>query len=131
MFVSYIYALLSDVYKKTVQSPETDRYCRIEPAVKYIEEHYRDSFETDELAKLCHLGRTEFFRLFKKATGVTPVNYKHNMMIQHAIDLLSETDSSVEEVSAACGFSSSNYFRTVFYKLTDKTPKDIRRYEEK
>ena len=129
LFISYIYALLSDVYTKTIETPTTKHYSPVEVAIRYIEEHYNESFEMDIPAKLCHMGRTAFFKQFKKATGVTPVNYKHNIMIQHAIDLLSGTDLSVEEVSVATGFSSSNYFRTVFYKLTDKTPKDIRKHK--
>lgn len=127
LFISYIYALLADVYTKTVETPTQEHYSQVEPAIRYIEEHYSESFEMDIPAKLCHMGRTAFFKHFKKATGVTPTAYKHNVMIQHAIDLLSDTLLSVEEISGAVGFSSANYFRTVFCKLTDKTPKELRK----
>ena len=48
-------------------------------------------------------------------------------MIQHAIELLANTDMTVEEISRRVGFSSSNYFRKIFIKLTDKTPKELRK----
>ena len=127
LFISYIYMLLADVYTKTVETPAPRLFESVEPAIKYIETHYSESFEMDIPAKLCHMGRTAFFKNFKKATGVTPIAYKHNVMIQHAIDLLSDTALSVEEISEKTGFSSANYFRTVFYKLTDKTPKELRK----
>lgn len=48
-------------------------------------------------------------------------------MIQHAIELLIHTEMSIEEISRTIGFSSSNYFRKIFYKLTKKTPKELRK----
>lgn len=53
------------------------------------------------------------------------IEYKHNIMIQHAIDLLSNTNLSIEEISSSVGFPTSNYFRKVFYKFTQKTPKEL------
>ncbi|MEE1048063.1 MAG: helix-turn-helix domain-containing protein [Clostridia bacterium] len=46
-------------------------------------------------------------------------------MIQHALDLLSNTTLSIEEISSKTGFSSPNYFRTVFLKLTGSSPKNF------
>ena len=48
-------------------------------------------------------------------------------MIQNAIELLSNTNMTIDEISLKVGFSSSNYFRKIFTKLTDKTPKELRR----
>jgi AraC-like DNA-binding protein len=48
-------------------------------------------------------------------------------MIQHALDLLTHTDMTVDEISQSTGFASSNYFRTVFTKMTGKTPKEVRK----
>jgi AraC-like DNA-binding protein len=48
-------------------------------------------------------------------------------MIQHALDMLAHTDLTVDEVSQKTGFSSSNYFRTVFRKMTGKSPKEVKK----
>ena len=95
--------------------------------VEYIENNYNQNISINTLAKLCHCSESGFFKLFRKSTGVTPITYKHNIMIQHALDLLSHTTLSIEEVSSKTGFSSSNYFRTVFLKLTGTTPKELRK----
>ena len=95
--------------------------------MEYIEKNYQAPFSVRQLSELCHISESGFFKLFKEATGVTPIAYKHNIMIQHAISLISNTSMSIEEISTAVGFPSSNYFRKVFARFTDKTPKELRR----
>lgn len=122
--VSALYCMLSDLYarmEKTVASPA------VQPAIDYLEEHFAEPITIDELSRLCHSSSSGFFKLFKAATGVTPITYKHNIMIQHALDLLTHTDLTIEEISAKTGFCSSNYFRRIFYNITQKTPKEVRK----
>jgi len=124
--VSYFYQLLDDIYKKLRKDLSPASYITIEPAVEYIENNYNSDISIATLARLCHCSESGFFKMFKKSTGVTPITYKHNIMIQHALELLSHTTLSVEEISSRVGFSSSNYFRRIFTKLTGKTPKELR-----
>ncbi|MBR5517998.1 MAG: helix-turn-helix domain-containing protein [Clostridia bacterium] len=124
--VSYFYQLLDDVYKKLVPVAEHIPNTTVKPAIEYIENNYNQGICVGTLAKLCKCSESGLFKMFKKSTGVTPVAYKHNIMIQHSLELLSHTNLSIEEISARVGFSSSNYFRTVFFKLTGKTPKELR-----
>lgn len=124
--VSYFYQLLDDIYKKLQTFPKSAAYTTIEPAIEYIENNYNQNIAIHTLAELCNCSESGFFKLFKKSTGVTPIAYKHNIMIQHALDLLSHTNLSIEEISCHIGFSSSNYFRTVCFKLTGETPKRLR-----
>lgn len=124
--VSYFYQLLDDIYKKLKAVPQLVSYTTIEPAIEYIENNYNQNISISLLAALCDCSESGFFKLFKKSTGVTPIAYKHNIMIQHALDLLSYTTLSIEEISTQIGFCSSNYFRKIFLKLTGKTPKELR-----
>lgn len=126
LFLSHLYALFDDIYGKMTGSALSVSYDSVSPAIKYIEENYNKDISAVTLEKLCHMSRSAFFKQFKRATGVTPITYKHNIMIQQAIDLLTSTNASIEEISNLVGFSSANYFRKVFYKLTDKTPKALK-----
>lgn len=126
LFVSYFYQLLDDIYHKLKATSKTVPYSTIEPAVEYIENNYNQKISISTLAEFCHCSESSFFKLFKKTMGVTPIAYKHNIMIQHSLDLLSHTNLSIDEISARVGFSSSNYFRKIFIKLTGKRPKELR-----
>ena len=125
--LSHAYALLDEIYPKMKTDAVPIQNGAIEKAIIHIESNYQKPIEIDELCKICHLGRSSLFEAFKRRTGVSPINYKHNVMIQHALDMLSHTDMTVDEISEAVGFSSSNYFRTVFSRLTGKTPKEVRK----
>lgn len=125
--ISYFYQLLDDIYKKLVVAPSHPVYNTVEPAIEYIEKNYNQKILMNALAELCNCSESSFFKTFKKATGVTPIAYKQNIMIQNALNLLAHTSLPIEEISTQTGFSSSNYFRTVFIKLTGKTPKELRK----
>lgn len=125
--LSHMYAILADLYPR-MQTDETPiQNGAVEQAIIYVENNYTAPLDIDTLCKLCHLSRSSLFERFKRRTGVSPIAYKHNVMIQHALDMLSHTDLTVDEISQQVGFSSANYFRSVFEKLTGKTPKEVRK----
>lgn len=125
--LSYMYQILSDIYKiMNLDNNLPDKEI-VQPAVEYLEKNYASPIFVDRLAKLCHSSVSGFYKQFKTATGVSPIKYKHNIMIQNALSLLTHTDMSVEEVSRTVGFTSSNYFRKVFSDITGKIPKEVRK----
>ena len=127
MSVSYMYRLLSDIYKHMVpEKTDVSGKISVRPAIDYIEKNYNIPISIDTLSELCHSCNSGFFKLFKAETGVTPIAYKHNIMIQNSLDLLVHTDLTIDEISAKTGFSSSNYFRKIFFGITGKTPKEVR-----
>ena len=124
--LSLMYALLADLYQRMETEQVSVQSGAVEQAIMHIENHYTEPLVIDALCKQCHLSRSSLFDAFKRRTGVSPIVYKHNLMIQHALDMLTHTDLTVDEISQRVGFSSSNYFRTVFTKMTGKTPKSVR-----
>ena len=64
--------------------------------------------------------------VFRREVGLTPVRYRHTLLVQEAMGLLLRTNLTVEEISDRLGFSSSCYFRRVFSSIAGKTPREIR-----
>lgn len=120
-----LYSLLSDIYGR-MNKDESLGFSDIAPAIDYIEGSFCERISIPELAKMCRMSTSLFFRRFKEITGTTPIAYKHNILIQHALHLLKDTELSVDEISDRLGFSSGNYFRRVFTKITKKTPRECR-----
>ena len=125
--LSGFYYVLESLRSSLERDMRSFRYGNIQPAIQYIESNFGQPIEIKALARLCSCSESSLFKTFKAAMGVSPIVYKHNIMIQNALDMLAHTDLSIEEISRRVGFASANYFRKIFIKITGKTPKEIRR----
>lgn len=96
-------------------------------AQQWIENNYAAEFTIDSVCQVVNLGTRTFHRRFKQATGETPVVYLQRCRIEAAKKLLHSSNYSIEAISEQVGFESSNYFRMVFKKLTELSPKDYRK----
>lgn len=121
-----LYLLLHALYPRLTPHSGHKAQRPVLPAIAYLEQHYIEPVNVPMLAQLCGFSESRFFTLFKQATGCTPIEYKHNLLIQHALKMLAETSLSVEEISRFLGFSSPAYFRRVFRRVTQQTPKSVR-----
>ena len=92
-----------------------------------INENYRQELSLRALADGVHLNPNYFHRLFTTACGVTPLQYLTEVRISHAKYELLNTDRSVTEIAELCGFSTYNYFCTVFRKRCGMSPRDFRK----
>lgn len=79
-----------------------------------------------EVASACGVSQPHLYATFREAMGTTPNDYRQSVLCQMAVELLTTTDKTVEEVSDLLRFSSAAYFRKVLRKHTGLTPKQIR-----
>lgn len=79
------------------------------------------------MAEHCGLGVTHFVHHCKQLANVTPLQYLSQCRLDAAGRLLvAEPDRSITDVALACGFSSSQYFATVFGQRFGCTPREFR-----
>jgi AraC family transcriptional regulator, L-rhamnose operon regulatory protein RhaS len=74
-----------------------------------------------ELAEVAGMTEGAFRRRFEQEVGFTPLGYLNHRRIEHSKRLL-RLGRSVTEVAYELEFSSSQYFATVFKKITGMTP---------
>ena len=129
-----IYALLMEffalVVRKGYQEQESlsapngtlRTYRLIEPALRHMRDHYADSISVDELARHCGVSKHYFCRVFKMATGKTAIEYLQDYRMTVADTMLCNTDKSVGEIAASCGFESANYFGRCYKMAYGFTP---------
>lgn len=100
---------------------------KIFPALYYLDKHLRDNVSITALAKMCMLNETTFRREFRAVTGMSPVEYKLNIRIKKAMELIKYTpEIPTSQLVEQLGFYDASYFYKSFYKITGKTLKEYR-----
>ena len=89
-------------------------YKTVEPAVVKLRDCYAQHFTGDELADLCSINRHHFCRVFKRAMGMTPVQYQNECRLRIADILLKSGGMSVAQIAAAVGFRDEAYFSRAY-----------------
>jgi len=79
------------------------------------------------MAKRCGLGVTQFIHRTRQLYNLTPAHYLLRCRLDVAGRMLTERpDASITEIALGCGFSSSQYFATLFRRQFGKTPRQWR-----
>lgn len=81
----------------------------------------------EEMARQCGLGVTRFIQYCKQIHNMTPMQFLAHCRVEAAVGLLGQAPRmSITDVAFACGFSSSQYFATMFSKVMKCSPKEYR-----
>lgn len=84
-----------------------------------------------EIARAVNLGTSHFTRLFRTATGLTPLQYLRALRLQQARRLLEVSFFTVKEVMAAVGYNDPSHFTRDFVRIHGVTPSDVRARRER
>ena len=93
---------------------------------QFIENNYAKDITRD---MIIHAGKTSTAagtRIFKELLGQSPVEYLNHIRLNHAVDMLQNTDAGISEIAYACGFGDSNYFSLRFKKKNGISPRAFR-----
>jgi AraC-like DNA-binding protein len=118
---------LSRHYGDSGGTPEARALLRIGRLVSTLEERYGEPWTLEQLAAAAHLSRTSLLRVFRKATGQSPIDYLIGLRIEAAMRLLRQSDATVTHIAMESGFSDSNYFARQFRRVCGCTPSEFRR----
>ncbi|GIQ70266.1 AraC family transcriptional regulator [Xylanibacillus composti] len=102
----------------------------VKKALNYIHDHYEQDIRVQDIADAIGLHPGYLHRIFKGNTGETVVGYLTRYRVHQAKMMLARTDISVADIAEYVGMGSSQYFSTVFKKLTGQTPMDYRKSVE-
>jgi len=100
---------------------------RLEPALRHLHLHFRESIETPKLAALTNLSESQFTRLFRKLFGEAPMRYLIRQRIHAACQDLITTNHTAGTIAVDCGFYDQSAFIRAFRAITGKTPAAYRK----
>jgi AraC-like DNA-binding protein len=109
------------------EATEARALLRVGGVIGALEQDSVRAWTVPELMKLAHMSRSNLMRVFRQATGQTPVEYLIRLRLRKAMSLLRQTDWSVTRIASAAGFEDSNYFSRQFRQVLGQSPSSYRR----
>jgi len=92
----------------------------------FIHNHYREDISIKDLAKQMNCHPNYLGRMIRKACGKSFRRILTEFRVEKAKPLLAVEHYSVTDAALACGFADSNYFSSVFRRITGVKPKQFR-----
>ncbi len=121
---SLMYAAILELYKVSRSSSPLDY--RIEKIINRMEKNPMNDPDYDDWMSECKLQKTQFYELFKKATGLPPKSYMQKIKMGQAAAALLESNESITKIAESLGYSSSNYFSKQFSGYYGLSPSSFR-----
>lgn len=97
-------------------------YNRIAEAINYIQQNFTEQPTLDEIAKKVHLSPYHFQRLFTEWAGVSPKKFLQYISLQHAKQILNNTQSTLFDTAYQTGLSGTGRLHDLFVKIEGMTP---------
>lgn len=99
---------------------------RVQTLIDYLQE---DEAELGKpLSDKVHYSRFHAHRVFQRATGETPGEFRRRLLLEKAAYQLSRTDKSVMDIAFDTGFEALESFTRAFRKAFKLSPSHFRRY---
>lgn len=91
-----------------------------------IREALESPLTIQQVAEDMGVSYSNFRKLFKEYTGLSPATYQQDLRLQRAKELLSTTDLSIKEIAYRLNFESPDYFSAKFKIKTGRRPSELR-----
>ena len=99
----------------------------VREAMEYMQAHYRDpTLSLTALAAKAHLSEAHFGRLFRRETGLSPMQFLAELRLARARELLRRTQLRIAEIADDVGYRDPAYFSRLFHRKTGFSPRRFR-----
>lgn len=109
-----------------MKTQELLNYGRIEQAIQYISQNFRDQPTLEEIAEQVHLSPFHFQRLFTGWAGVSPKKFLQYLSVDHAKTLLREKQASLFDAAHETGLSGTGRLHDLFVNIEGMTPGEFK-----
>lgn len=125
IFKTYCHSIIQTLCE--AKSHDANKSSLISTVATLVDENlYNENLSVVFLADQVHLSVNYLRNIFKEHTGESLFNYILRKRLDLICHLLTDTDSSLQDISDQLGFSTKNYFFTFFKKNIGMTPSQYR-----
>lgn len=101
-------------------------YRQIDQAIRLLSLQYGQQLSIETIARSLGYHRAHLTKLFKEATGLSPMQYLFKVRMKKAENLLTGTDLSIAQIASSVGYSDPLFFSKQFRKWSSKSPTEYR-----
>lgn len=98
----------------------------LQPAISYLEGHFREKITEERLALLCKINVSQFSRTFRQTFNVTFQEYLVRFRLNESARLLRNPSASIADIAYLVGFNDPSYYARAFKKHFGVTPSRYR-----
>lgn len=116
------------IYHKDISYSRKKDFIR--PVLEFINENFTENITIELLSQKAHTCQSYFMSEFKRATGVSALEYVNQLRLKTARELLIDTGKSVSEIAYECGFHNLSNFNRLFRAMSGCSPNDYRKRQQ-
>src|SRR5438477_2130193 len=118
---------LSILSNQLVVRREQDESANMARARQFIEKHQAEPLSLGRVARVANISRHYFCKMFKKATGISFIDYLSRVRVEKSKTLLINPNSRISEAAFASGFQSMTNFNRAFRRIVGRSPTQFRK----
>ena len=118
---------LSILSNQLVVRNEQDESANMARARQFIEKHQAEPLSLGRVARVANISRHYFCKMFKKATGISFIDYLSRVRVEKSKTLLINPNSRISEAAFASGFQSMTNFNRAFRRIVGRSPTQFRK----
>lgn len=126
---TFIQSVIINIFEQYPLATEDQSYNiqRLQPAVQYINKHFREPVTLKQLADISCMSSNYFHKLFTQLLNTTPNHYIALLRMNTSLQLLACDQYTVKEIAYELGFTDDAYFCRVFKKHFGITPGEYKK----
>lgn len=101
---------------------------KVQLLIDWFENHMDRMLSINEMAKLAGISISSLIKKFKLELGITPGDYQMRHKVERSLDMLCDMDLNITDIAYGLGFSSTQYFATVFKRYMLMSPTAYRKH---
>lgn len=109
------------IQENSSRSTNATSLSQIQSAIDHIHSHFHENIPIEELARIASISVSGLEKHFSASFGMSPVEYRNSIRINHAKMLLAG-GFSIEQTAYRVGFKDAYYFSKVFKKFSSESP---------
>jgi len=120
-------AMTAEQLRQVIEQRRAGETRPIRQARAFVQQHYSEPITLESVSEAVGFSPSYFSALFKRETGEGFVRYLTRVRIDHAKELLQQTNLSVAEICGRVGYNDLKHFTQTFKKETSLSPAQYRR----